>query len=98
MADVQISEVDAKFAPVNVGKWNFVYWQLFKGSTTFNKTIFVKNKKYEHGGHLNVKIHSLFCGDNSWTIALRQMNFGTVRDHGYTYKFYLNHYFVWRSF
>jgi hypothetical protein len=26
---------------------------------------FVKNKKYEHGGRLNVKIHSLFCGDNS---------------------------------
>jgi hypothetical protein len=31
----------------------------------FYKTIFVKNKKYEHGGRLNVKIHSLFCGDNS---------------------------------
>jgi hypothetical protein len=28
-------------------------------------TIFVKNKKYEHGGRLNVKIHSLLCGDNS---------------------------------
>jgi hypothetical protein len=24
-----------------------------------------KAKKYEHGGRLNVKIHSLFCGDNS---------------------------------
>jgi hypothetical protein len=24
-----------------------------------------KNKKYEHGGRLNVKIHILFCGDNS---------------------------------
>jgi hypothetical protein len=24
-----------------------------------------KTKKYEHGGCLNVKIHSLFCGDNS---------------------------------
>jgi hypothetical protein len=24
-----------------------------------------KTKKYEHGGRLNVKIHSLFCGDNS---------------------------------
>jgi hypothetical protein len=24
-----------------------------------------KTKKYEHGGRLTVKIHSLFCGDNS---------------------------------
>jgi hypothetical protein len=29
------------------------------------KPFFVKNKKYEHGGQLNVKIHSLLCGDNS---------------------------------
>jgi hypothetical protein len=54
--------------------------------------------KNEHGGHFNVKIHNLFCGDNSWTVALRQMNFGIVRDHGHAYKFYLNHYFVCRSF
>jgi hypothetical protein len=53
-----------------------------------------KKKKYEHGGRLNVKIHSLFFGDNSGTVALRQMNFGIVRDHGHTYVFYLNHYFV----
>jgi hypothetical protein len=32
---------------------------------TFDEIIFVKNKKYEHGGRLNVKIHSLFFGDNS---------------------------------
>jgi hypothetical protein len=59
---------------------------------------FCKNKKYEHSDRLNVKIHSLFCGDNSWTVALRQMNFGIVRDLGHTYKFYLNHCFVSRSF
>jgi hypothetical protein len=47
---------------------------------------------------LNIKIRSLFCGDNSWTVALRQMNFGIVRDNGHTCNFYLNHYFVWRSF
>jgi hypothetical protein len=62
------------------------------------RPFFVKNKKYEHGGQLNVKIHSLFCGDNSWTVVLTQMNFGIVKDHGHTYKLYLNHYFVWRSF
>jgi len=26
------------------------------------------------------------------------MKFGAVKDHEHTYKFYLNHYFVWRSF
>jgi hypothetical protein len=46
----------------------------------------------------NVKIHTLFCGDNSWTDALRQMNFGVVKDNRHTYKFYFNYYFVWRSF
>jgi hypothetical protein len=29
------------------------------------RPFFVKNKKYEHGGRFNVKIHSLFCGYNS---------------------------------
>jgi hypothetical protein len=58
------------------------------------KPFLSKTKKYEHGGRLNVKIHSWFCGDNSRTVALRQTNFGIVRDHGHTYKFYFNHYFV----
>jgi hypothetical protein len=53
-----------------------------------------KTKKYEHGGRLNVEIHSLFFGDNSWTVVLRQKNYGLARDHGHTYKFYFNHYFV----
>jgi hypothetical protein len=35
------------------------------------KTIFVKNKKYEHGGLLKVKIHILLCEDKSWTTALK---------------------------
>jgi hypothetical protein len=60
MADVQTSEMDAKLAPANVGALNYVYCRSSK-----DETIFVKNKKYEHGGQLNVKIHSLFCGDNS---------------------------------
>jgi hypothetical protein len=45
MADVQTSEVDAKLETVNVEPWNFVNWKIFKGWTTFNKTIFVKKKK-----------------------------------------------------
>jgi hypothetical protein len=36
----------------------------------FNETIFVKNKKYERGCRLKVKVHILFYGDNSRTIAV----------------------------
>jgi hypothetical protein len=36
-----------------------------------------------------VKINVLFYSDKSWTIALRQMNFGTVKYHGRIYKFCL---------
>jgi hypothetical protein len=44
-----------------------------------NKTTFVKNQKYEHGGQLKSKTDILF-------FALRQMKFGRVKDHRYTYK------------
>jgi hypothetical protein len=44
-----------------------------------------------------VKFTFLFYGDNSWTVALIQMKFCAVKDHGYTYKIYLNHYLLWRS-
>jgi len=36
MADDHTSEVEAKLAPINVRPWNFVCWQIFRGSTTFN--------------------------------------------------------------
>jgi hypothetical protein len=29
---------------------------------------------------------------------VRQMKFGTVKSHRHTYKFYLNHYFLWWNF
>jgi hypothetical protein len=51
-------------------------------------------RKNEHGGPLKVKVHILFYGDNSWTVAVSQMKSGIVRDHGHTYKFYFIHYFV----
>jgi hypothetical protein len=38
-------------------------------------------RPYEHGGQLKVKIHILFYGDNSWTVALSQKKFGTIEDH-----------------
>jgi hypothetical protein len=49
----------------------------------------VKNEKYKREWRLKVKIHILFYGDNSCTVALRQMKFGTLRDHGHTNKFYM---------
>jgi hypothetical protein len=94
MADVQTSEVNAKLAPVTVGPWNVVFWQIFRGWTTFNKTTFAKVQKYEHGGQLIVKIHILLYGQNSLTVALSQMKFCTLQDHGQPYKFYLNHYYT----
>jgi hypothetical protein len=57
-----------------------------------------KKKKYKHGGRLNVTLRSLFCGDNSRTVVLRQMNFGIVRDHEHTYKVYLNHFLCFAVF
>jgi hypothetical protein len=54
----------------------------------------VRNKKYECGGRLKVKLHILFYGDNSWTVSFSQMKFGIVEDHGHTYKFYFIHYFI----
>jgi hypothetical protein len=57
-----------------------------------------KTKKYERGGRLKAKVHILFYEDNSWTVAVRQMKFGIIEDHGHTYKFYFIHYFVWISF
>jgi hypothetical protein len=48
--------------------------------------IYEKNKKYEHVGQFKFKIHILFHADNSWTVALRQIQFGTVKDHGHTYS------------
>jgi hypothetical protein len=53
----------------------------------------VRNKKHEHGSRLKAKVHILFYGDNSWTVAVSQMKFGTVEDHGHTYKFYFINYF-----
>jgi hypothetical protein len=53
-------------------------------------------QKCERGGRFTFKIHVLFYEDNSLTIALtfRETKFGTVKDHGHAYMFYLNHYFL----
>jgi hypothetical protein len=65
--------------------------------TTSSRNIFVENQKDTRvEGDWLLKIYILFCGDSSWTVALRQIKFGKVKDHGHSYK--LDYYFVWRSF
>jgi hypothetical protein len=62
MADVQTSEMDAKLAPEH----EILYTdRSSKDEQLLMRSFLSKTKKYEHGGQLNVKIHSLFCGDNS---------------------------------
>jgi hypothetical protein len=53
----------------------------------------VKIKEYEPKECLEIKIHVLFHGYISWTVAHGQIKFGRVKDHGRAYKFYFNHYF-----
>jgi hypothetical protein len=65
MMDVQTSEVDAELEPVNLRSCCLFLWQLLKGWTTFSQTISMKDKKYEGGGRMKVKINILFYGDNA---------------------------------
>jgi hypothetical protein len=71
---------------------------IFRWWTTCNTATVAIIQKYEYGRRLKVKIHILFYGENSWTVALSQMEFCRLKDHGHTYKFYLNHHFLWQSF
>jgi hypothetical protein len=71
MVEFWTTEVDEKLAQVNVEPYNFLRWQTFWGWTTFNNTTFARIQKYEHGGRLDAKIHVLFYGDNSLTVAFR---------------------------
>jgi hypothetical protein len=86
--------VGAEFEPYKAGSWNCMCWYVFKGWTTFTKTIFCEKQEYERGGWLNIKIHILFYGDNLWTFAIIQMKFGTVKYHGHAYKFNFHLYFI----
>jgi hypothetical protein len=49
--------------------------------------------QYELGGLLKFKIY-IFYGDNSWTVALRQVKFDTIEAYGGSYKFDFDTYFV----
>jgi hypothetical protein len=76
--DFQTTEVNAKLAPGHVGPYNFACGQVFRGWTTFNKITFARIQKCERAVRLKVKIHGLFWGENSWTIALRHTKLCTT--------------------
>jgi hypothetical protein len=59
MADTQTFAVDAKFAPLNVEAWNFLFSFIFNERTLFNSTISVINKytNVEDGWKLKL----IFC-------------------------------------
>jgi hypothetical protein len=92
---IQTSKVHETFAPVNMGLWHLAFCGIFEGGRTYDHVC--KKQKYKHRGQLKVKFNILLHGDNSWTTALRQMKFGVETHHGHTYKFYLNHHFVWQN-
>jgi hypothetical protein len=87
VADFQTSEVDAELLPVNMGPWSCVFWQVSVGWTTLNETTLAKNRNYEYGLRLKIKIDILFCRDNTWTVAIRQTKLCSVKDHGHSYNF-----------
>jgi hypothetical protein len=68
----------------------FLFWHIFKGWTIFNKNILLKNVTYKYCGKVKVKFHIPFYGDYPWFVGLRQMKCGAIKEHGHTYKFYLN--------
>jgi hypothetical protein len=94
---VQTSEMYVNVAPDNVGPRKCVLWFVLKGGTTFKMTIFLKRTNIRTWRE-ELVITRTFYGDISWTATLRLMNFGAVQDHGHTYEFCLNCYFVWRNF
>jgi hypothetical protein len=59
-----------------------------KGMNSFIKNIFVK--KSQRGERMKVKIRS-FVETTHETVAITQIKFGKVKDHGDNYKFYLYH-------
>jgi hypothetical protein len=98
--DKQTSMPRAEFEPAIPATKRPQTHALDRAATGIGRSNFCggKTHTYERGERLNVQIHILFCGDNSWTVALRQIKFGAVKDRGYTYQCHSNHYFVWWSF
>jgi hypothetical protein len=60
MAEIQTSEVDAKFTLLTLGPWNAVCWCIFKAWSLFSKTILWRTKNINVEGGNNGKIQILF--------------------------------------
>jgi hypothetical protein len=87
MVDVQISEVDARLAPVKDGPWLFLLWYSPKDEQTLmGYFLWKKNKKDESGGRLKVKLYILFLKITHEPLHL-------TKDTGHKKTFYLNDYF-----
>jgi hypothetical protein len=72
---------------VHQSLWDHEVCMLIDLQSTNNlKDCLTKNRQYD-GERLKFKIHILFYGDNSWTIALRQTKFGTMKDDVHTCSF-----------
>jgi hypothetical protein len=80
MADVQTSEVDEKLAPLNVGPYNFAYWQIFQWWTTCKRR---EETKYTNVmACLKLKF-ILYCMKTTHKLLhfVWQMKFGAVNIH-----------------
>jgi hypothetical protein len=98
MVDSQTSEVVEYLAPVIRKRLNFACWWIFKDEELLIRQFLWETKNANVKGSWKLKVHILFHGDNSWTAALTEIKFDTVKDHGHTCMFYWNNYFVWWSF
>jgi hypothetical protein len=80
-ADVQTPDVDAKFCRSQRGTVKCYMMIYLERMNNFNKTIFVRNQKYERGFRLEFKIRIIFFyEDYTRTVAItgRQMTIGRL--------------------
>jgi hypothetical protein len=81
------------------GPYNFVCWQIFRGWTTFSETTFRKPSNINMAGIWKLQFTFYFMlRTRELFVARRPVKFCTLKDHGHTYNFYLNLYFLWQSF
>jgi hypothetical protein len=64
----------------------------------FNQITFVKNKNTNMDGGWYLKFTFCYMETTHEPMDLDKTKFSTMKDHGHTWKFYLNYYFLLRSF
>jgi hypothetical protein len=97
MADVQTSEKKVKLASLNMtGQWNSD--RSSEDEQLLIRPFLQKMKNTNMVGGWNLKLTFCFMETTPEPLHLRQMKFGTMKDHGHTYKFCLNNHFLGRTF